>query len=319
MQERDGVYKPVTFTSRILKPNGIKYGMVDKEVLAQLRILNICYTQLVTRSTEVLTRHSTLAWLLHSSGLQGRLGRWAALLSSWTLEIVKYLGVIAASIKPRKEVNAILVLIDPRKQPRQVISMPPPTVEPDERLQVVSFEGSTRVKLNGGAYRGINLPDWVVILAPSKSQLNLTVNEAEYNGQLLGLDLLSDIDRGRLIICGDSYFVISQMRDEIECKAPMLTLLRQQALERIRSWPNHEFLHMKRDCNQSTDSLASASLHREDGVVIATEEERLDQMTLNRLDELLIAKNDAITVKITAITRSRKKCCGEVDLNDLAV
>ncbi|KAE9078186.1 hypothetical protein PF010_g23224 [Phytophthora fragariae] len=88
MQNHDGVYQPVTFTSRTLKPNEINYGVVDKEVLALLRILEVCYTQLVTRSIKVRTRHSTLAWLVNSSGLQGRLGRWAALLSGWTLEIV---------------------------------------------------------------------------------------------------------------------------------------------------------------------------------------------------------------------------------------
>lgn len=162
MQEHDGGYKSVTFTSRTLKPNEINYGMVDNEVLALLRILDICYTQLVTKPIKVLTHHSTLAWLLHSPGLQGRLGRWAALLSSWTLEIVKctkgedeILGVIAASITPRKEVDSILISIAPRKQPRQVISMPPPKVEPDERLLVVSFDGSARVKRSGGAYSGI--------------------------------------------------------------------------------------------------------------------------------------------------------------------
>ncbi|POM77313.1 Reverse transcriptase [Phytophthora palmivora] len=158
-QEHDGVYKPDVAR------------LVDKEVLALLRILDICYTQLVTRSIKVLTRHSTLTWLLHSSGLQGRLGRWAALLSSWTLEIVKcakgedeILGVIAASITPRREVDSILISIAPRKQPRQVISMPPPTVELDERLLVVSFDGSARVKRSGGAYSGIvwSLPDWTV-------------------------------------------------------------------------------------------------------------------------------------------------------------
>ncbi|POM59969.1 LOW QUALITY PROTEIN: reverse transcriptase [Phytophthora palmivora] len=69
---------------------------------------------------------------------------------------------------------------------------------------------------------------------------------------------------------------------------------------------------MKRDWNQSADSLASAALRRESGVVIVTEEERQDLMTLNRLDELLIAKDDAATVKIAAVTRSRKKCRPQV-------
>ncbi|POM59881.1 LOW QUALITY PROTEIN: reverse transcriptase [Phytophthora palmivora] len=199
IQEPDGVYKPVTFTSRMLKPNEINCGMVDKEVLALLRILNICYTQLVTRSVKVLTRHSTLVWLLHSSGLQERLGRWAAHLSRWILEIVKctkgkdeILGVIVASITPRKEVDSIMISIAPRKQPRQVISMPPPTVESSERLLVVSFDGSARVKRSGGAYSGIvwSLPEWTVISAASKYKLDLTINKAEYHGLLLCLNLL---------------------------------------------------------------------------------------------------------------------------------
>ncbi|CAI5713851.1 unnamed protein product [Peronospora effusa] len=82
---------------------------------------------LVTRPLKVLTRHSTLAWLVKSSGLQGRLGNWAALLSQWTLEIVKrkkgeeqVLGVLAASITPRENVDSILSSIAPNKQSRQM-------------------------------------------------------------------------------------------------------------------------------------------------------------------------------------------------------
>ncbi|POM69703.1 LOW QUALITY PROTEIN: Hypothetical protein PHPALM_13997 [Phytophthora palmivora] len=42
MQEHDGIYKLVTFTSRTFKLNDINYGMVDKEVLSLLRILDTC-------------------------------------------------------------------------------------------------------------------------------------------------------------------------------------------------------------------------------------------------------------------------------------
>ncbi|POM67692.1 Reverse transcriptase [Phytophthora palmivora] len=177
MQEHYGVYKPVTFTSRTLKPNEINYGMVDKEVLALLRI---------DKSVDAPLHIGMVTALI---GIARRLGRWAALLSSWTLEIVKctrgedeILGVIAASI-PRKEVDSILISIAPRKQPRQLISMHPPTVEPDERLLVVSFDGSARVKRSCGAYSGIvwSLPECTVISAASKYKLDLTVNEAEYH------------------------------------------------------------------------------------------------------------------------------------------
>ena len=61
--------------------------MVEKEVLALLKILDVCYVRLVCREIKVLTRYSTLAWLVQSSGLNGRLGKWAALLSNWALEV----------------------------------------------------------------------------------------------------------------------------------------------------------------------------------------------------------------------------------------
>ncbi|GMF42371.1 unnamed protein product [Phytophthora fragariaefolia] len=298
VKEHDGVYKPVKFTSRTLKPNQINYGIVDKEVLALLRMLDVCYTQLVTRSIKVLTRPSTLAWMLNSSGLQGRLGRWAALLSNWTLEIVKctkgedeILGVIAASITPRENVDSILTSIAPRKQPRQIISIPPPTVESDEELLVVIFDGSARVKRGGGAFSAIvwSLPDWTVISGASEYKANLTVNEAEYHGLLLCFDLLAKqhVDHNRLVICGDSNLVIRPMRGEIECKAPSLKLLR-------------------------ADKFASAALQREAGEQVTFQIDIDDLTTLNRVAELLVPQSQISVVKIATTTRSRQRRGWEV-------
>jgi len=316
MQEHDGVYWPVMFTSRTLKPNEINYGIVDKEVLALLRILDVCYTSLVGRPIRVLTRHWTLAWLLQSSGFNGRLGRWAAHLSSWTLEIRKcekgedeILGTLAASITPREEVDEILVAIAPKKKPRQTILMPPPTVETGEELLVVSFDGSARVKRSAGAYGAIvwKLPGWSIVAAASEFAPDLTVNEAEYRGLLLCFDLLETLDRGRLIVCGDSNLIIRQMRGEIDCKAPGLQLLRQKAFEKLKAWSMHEFLHMKRDWNQSADRLASAALQSEVGKIVTSEEEINDLTTLNKLDELLRPKPTEIVAQVAAITRSARR------------
>ncbi|GMF19246.1 unnamed protein product [Phytophthora fragariaefolia] len=271
-----------------VQPNEINYGIVDKEILALLRVLDVCYTQLVTRSIKVLTRHSTLAWMVNSSGLQERLGRWAALLSNWTLEIVKctkgeneILGVIAASITPREDVDSVLTSIAPRKQPRQVISMPPTTVESDEELLVVSFEGSARVKRGGGAFSVIvwSLPGWTVISGASEYKATLTVNEAEYHGLLLCFDLLAKhVDHNRLIICGDSNL----------------------------------FLHLKRDWNQRPDKLASAALQREAGEQVTSQTDIDDLATLNRVAELLVPQSQISVVKSAATTRSRQRRDWEV-------
>ena len=110
----------------------------------------------------MLTRRSTLAWLVQSHGLNGRLGRWAALLSNSTLEVRgcergenEILGTLAASIPPQEEIDELLIAISPIKQPRHIVTMPPPMVETDESLLVVSFDGSARSKRKSGSYSAI--------------------------------------------------------------------------------------------------------------------------------------------------------------------
>ena len=140
LHEYDGVYWPVTFLSRTLKPSEVNYGMVENDGLALLQMLDVCYTMLVYREITVRTRYSTLAWLLQSSGPNVGLGRWAALLPNRTLEIRRsekredeILGILAASITPHEEVDEVLIAIAPWKQPRQTISIPPLTLGVNEK------------------------------------------------------------------------------------------------------------------------------------------------------------------------------------------
>ncbi|KAE8877829.1 hypothetical protein PF003_g38168 [Phytophthora fragariae] len=299
MQEHEAVFHPVMFASRTLKSNELNYGIVEKEVLALLRILDLGHNLLVGREIKVLARYSTLAWLFRSSGIQGRLGQWAALLSPWTLEIMKctkgedeILGAIAATITPRAEVDQALIAIAPRKEPRRKIQAPIPTVHPGESLWVVSFDGSARVKRGGGAYSAIlwKLPEWTVVRTRSEYADGLTVNEAEYRGLLLCMDLLEGEAQQHLVVCGDSNLVIRQARGEIDCKAPGLTLLRQKALDRLLAWPDHELLHVKRHWIGSADSLAGAASQRQAGVEVEEDSDLENLVTLNRLEEILAVK-----------------------------
>ena len=129
------------------------------------------------------------------------------------------LGVLAASITTRESVDSILSAIAHKKQARQTIDLPNPTVESDEELYVMSFDGSARVKQGGGACSAIvwRLPTWNIVESGSKCLDTSTVNEAEYEGILLGFSLLKPSERRRLIICGDSNLVVRQMRGGIGC------------------------------------------------------------------------------------------------------
>ncbi|OWZ09500.1 LOW QUALITY PROTEIN: reverse transcriptase [Phytophthora megakarya] len=297
------------------KSNELNYGIAEKEVLALLRILDLNYNALVGRPIHVLTRHSTLAWPFISKALQGRLDQWAAPLSPWTLEIIKCvkgkdeikeedesLGALAARITPRSQVDKALISIAPKKEPRRKIQAPIPTIRRDEKIYV----------RGGGAYSAIlwKLPEWRVLKATSGYAEGLTVNEAEYHGLLLCLDMLEDLDPRRLVIRGDTNLVIRQVRGVIDCKAPGLTLLRQQALDRLRTWPDPELLHVKRDWNGSADSLASAALQRQCGIQVESEKEIQDLVTLNRLDEILIVKIEDEIAQISAVTTRSKARSG---------
>ncbi|OWZ02954.1 reverse transcriptase [Phytophthora megakarya] len=214
MQEYAQIYHPVTFASRTLKSNELNYVIAEKEVLTLLTILDLNYNGLVVRPIHVLTRHTTLAWLFRFTALQGRLGQWTALLSPWTFEITKcvkreheILGALAARITPSSEVDKALISIAPKKEPRRKIHTPIPTVRRDEDIR-------PRAKRGGGAYSAIlwKFPEWRVLKARAGYAEGLTVNEAEYHGLLLCLDLLEDLDPRRLVICGDSNRVIRQVR-----------------------------------------------------------------------------------------------------------
>ncbi|OWY95151.1 reverse transcriptase, partial [Phytophthora megakarya] len=259
MQEYGKTYYPVIFASRTLKSNELNYGIAEKGVLALLTTLDLNYKALIRRP-------------IHPCK------------DVWDS------GPLCCSITPRSLVDKALISIAPKKEPTRKIQAPIPTIRRDEDLYVVSFDGSACVKRGGGAYSALlwKLPEWRVLKARSGYAEGLTVNEVEYHGLLLCLDLLEDLDPRRLVICGDSNLVIRQVPGEIDCKAPGLTLLRQRALDRLRTWPDHELLHVKRDWNGSAASLVSAAQHRQCGIEVESDKEFQDLITLNRLDEILI-------------------------------
>uniref|UniRef100_H3H9E8 Integrase catalytic domain-containing protein n=1 Tax=Phytophthora ramorum TaxID=164328 RepID=H3H9E8_PHYRM len=97
------------------------------------------------------------------------------------------------------------------------------------------------------------------------------------------------------------------MRGEIDCKAPGLQVLREKAMGRLKAWPTHDLLHVKRDWNQSADRLASTALQREAGAIVSAEGEIDDLIAINRLGEVLKTANDDSIVQVTAVTRSARR------------
>ncbi|OWZ07285.1 reverse transcriptase [Phytophthora megakarya] len=209
------------------------------------------------------------------------------------------LWAIAASITPRAKMDDALIEIAPRKEPKRRGQALIPTVDQDEEVWVVSFDGSAGVKRGGGAFSAIawSLPGWKVVKARSCYLESLTVNEAECNGLILGLDMLEGLDRKRLVVCGDSNLVIRHVRGEIDSKAPGLTLLKRKALDRLRKWSDHELGPERKYRQPSERRFATTRWDRGPG-----DARYQDLVTLIRLDEILIPKTENPVMRVAAVT-----------------
>ncbi|POM64342.1 Hypothetical protein PHPALM_20140, partial [Phytophthora palmivora] len=91
MQEHDGKLHPVQFCGRVLKDAEMNYHPAEKEILALLLLLKVCYTQLAGRTIHVYTRFSTLDWVHKSKTLFGRTTQFAVMLSPWHLVVERQL------------------------------------------------------------------------------------------------------------------------------------------------------------------------------------------------------------------------------------
>ncbi|CAH0480928.1 unnamed protein product [Peronospora belbahrii] len=194
-------------------------------------------------------------------------------------------GVTGTSrMTPRKSVDSILSSIAPKKYVRQVVDLPTPTVGRDKELYVMSYDGSALVNQGGGACSATvwKLTNWTIVKAASKFLVTSTVNEAVYEGMLLGFDLLEPIERRRM----------------------------------INLWRFQLGGTMNAGRDRSADQLASTALRQKEAIKLILEGEWPNCFleTINRLPELLVPKDQSTSAKVLAVTRSRAsiKMSGEI-------
>ncbi|OWZ16239.1 hypothetical protein PHMEG_0009997 [Phytophthora megakarya] len=87
MQMHDEKIHPVRFCGRVLKVAEMNYHSAEKEELALLLLVKVCYIQRVEKTLHVYTRFSTLGWVHKSKSLFDRAVQFAVLLSPWQLEV----------------------------------------------------------------------------------------------------------------------------------------------------------------------------------------------------------------------------------------
>ena len=300
MQLHDGKYHPVRFVSRVLKQNEIGYHPAEKEVLALLRVLRVCYTMLVGQDLTILTRFSSLKWLYTQRALYGRPLQFAVMLSPWTFTVERidpsscsYSALLTSSIVPTTELEKALVEIEPTLRSKTKIGakldIPYPLLQQDYDGYLLSFDGSIKKPTVGGygscGYVLWKLPEWEVTYAACEHIPEATINIAEYTGLIRGLRQAVKLGITELFVTGDSQIVLSQVTERKMCHQAHLQVLLNEVKDLESKLDRVNYLHLVRKYNGAADLLASEALKTQMSRMVGDEATIVMLKKLNKLPE----------------------------------
>jgi ribonuclease HI len=89
-----------------------------------------------------------------------------------------------------------------------------------------------------------------------------TNNVAEYEGLLMGLKALLELDRKHIVVQSDSQLMVRQLNGEYRVKDEKLKSLHEQASQLLRRFTSYRIVHVRRDMNKLADRLANRGADR---------------------------------------------------------
>ncbi|KAE9341162.1 hypothetical protein PF008_g10767 [Phytophthora fragariae] len=286
MQEHEDKLHPVRFCGRVLKDAEMNYHPAEKEVLALLLVLKVCYTQLVGKSIRVYTRFSTLEWVHKSKTLFGRATQFAVLLSPWHLvfERVKendcaFAQLLQAGLTSFVDLDESLASVAPQSKGSPNVRLDPHLLYARQPTSysghVLSFDGSAKTEKHGGygscSWILWKLPEWTIVIAASAYLETTTVNLAEYAGMNNGVSAALGLAITDLVIVEDSRLTIQQSLGVIACRKETLMAQLNHHRELVAKLRSVKYLHAIREFNAAADSLASETLESKVSAVTTSE------------------------------------------------
>ncbi|OWZ07729.1 hypothetical protein PHMEG_00019844 [Phytophthora megakarya] len=302
MQMHDDKLHPLRFCAGVLQDPEMNYHSAEKEVLALLLLLKVCYTHLAGKTLHVYTRFSAPGWVHKSKSLFGRAVQFAVLLSPWQLEMQRvrekdcvFPLLLQSTITNFVDLDDSLALVAPPTKGSPSTRLDPSLLYAqlphDYEGFVVSFDGSAQTEKNGvyGSCSWIvwKLPEWQIVIAASAYLEQTTVNMAEYRGMNHGV--IAALGRGAedLVIVGDSRLAIQQSLGVLACRMDSLMTLLNRHRELVAKLKSVRYLHVVREYNAAADSLAGEALESKVSKVVLNDHSKTELKELNRIQEMI--------------------------------
>ncbi|XP_050217512.1 uncharacterized protein LOC126668350 [Mercurialis annua] len=241
-QEDQGVERSVYYLSRALTDTETRYSDIEKLCLCLYFTCCKLRYYMLPVVVYVLAQTDVIKYILSRPYLRNRMGKWAVLMSEFTLVYV-----------PQKAVKG-QVLAD--------FLSDHPGVDIKEGIGCMElhpwklwFDGSITEK---GAGAGI------VIISPSGARFKIscsltfkcTNNQAEYEALILGLEILMELGAKLIQVWGDSLLVIKQVTGKYKCESELLIRYCNKAKHLIGGFADTWLEYTERSDNMEANDLA---------------------------------------------------------------
>ncbi|GMG18202.1 unnamed protein product [Phytophthora fragariaefolia] len=198
---------------------------------------------------------------------------------------------MGAGITPREHLDEVAESLIPAKG--RVRKPPVLSVEMlDDTYQgiVLCFDGAAKTSTRSGSCGYIlwQLPGWKVLEASGFILDDVSVNDAEYNGLLKGVQMALYRQVENLVVVGESRIVIQQVQGLINCHQPNLQKHLAACEAQKEKFRTLHLVHVKREYNQTADYLTSKTLTLGKSWAVQDPEEFLHLERVSKIAEKLM-------------------------------
>ena len=100
----------------------------------------------------------------------------------------------------------------------------------------------------------------VVVRELSRYLGHATNNVAEYEALLMGLEVLIELNRKKIVVQSDSQLLVRQLNGQYRVKDEKLKVLHQRATGLLRQFAAYRIVHVRREFNKIADRLANRGI-----------------------------------------------------------
>lgn len=244
----EGNEQAIYYLSRLLTPTEIKYSVIEKLCLTLYFACTKLRHYLIRSRVHVVAKTDLIKYMLNRPVLSGRIGKWSLALAEFTLLYFPQKSMKGQAV-------ADFLADHPSADPIEEEPFDISVCEAGIQSWELKFDGSS-TETSAGAGIVITSPKGIKTALSFNLNFQCTNNQAEYEGLVIGLEILKDLGAKDVLIKGDSQLVLRQLSGEYKCTSISLAPYYTAASQLLDDFEEVSFIHVPRQDNWEANELA---------------------------------------------------------------